>query len=170
MVTCQWPWYPTPRLRHRLSQQRQSHLGSIKIQEPQGRGGGNRRGEGGYSVNQGELSSEPSSLISRPFAVTQPEPESAAPGSTRGTGWASLIKNNQAECRTLNMFKPDIIIIWWRPRGSSSPPHWCFVFFDAISAAWLEMNSLDQRRWRHFNLSRAFLCMTHERHARADED
>lgn len=37
MVTCQWPWYSTPCLRHRLSRQRQSHLGSIKIQELWGR-------------------------------------------------------------------------------------------------------------------------------------
>lgn len=38
MGSCQWLRHLTPRLRHCLSRQRQSHLASIKIQEPQARG------------------------------------------------------------------------------------------------------------------------------------
>lgn len=41
MLACQWPWYSTPHLRHRMSRQRQSHLGSIKIQEAWGWAGEN---------------------------------------------------------------------------------------------------------------------------------
>lgn len=41
MLACQWPWYSTPHLRHRLSRQRQPHLGSIKIQEAWGGAGEN---------------------------------------------------------------------------------------------------------------------------------
>lgn len=58
MLACQWRWYWTPHLRHCLSWQRQSHLGSIKIQEAQGR----RRGRPGSQVG---LSPETPSLILR---------------------------------------------------------------------------------------------------------
>lgn len=63
MATCQWPWYLTPCLRHRLSWQRQSHLGSIKIQEQRGSARERERARD-RPVNQDKLSSEPS-LITR---------------------------------------------------------------------------------------------------------
>lgn len=59
MLACHWSWYSTPHLRHRLSRQRQSHLGSIKIQEAWGR-------QRGRPVSQVELSSKTPSLILRP--------------------------------------------------------------------------------------------------------
>lgn len=59
MLACHWSWYSTPHLRHRLSRQRQSHLGSIKIQEAWGR-------QRGRPVSQAELSSKTPSLILRP--------------------------------------------------------------------------------------------------------
>lgn len=63
MAARQWSRYSTPRLRHGLSRQRQSHLGSIKIQELRGRASERRERGQARPVKQGDLSSEPSFLI-----------------------------------------------------------------------------------------------------------
>lgn len=96
MATCQWPWYSTPRLRHRLSGQRQFHLGRIKIQEPWGRVRKRQSNRGDRPVNQVIWTSI---YHFQAFAVTQPEAELVLPEPSCRTSsaiYSRVIKERRA--------------------------------------------------------------------------